>query len=249
MTSINSILTKLVELVAQTLDQELIGIYLYGSAVHGDFDEEFSDIDLLIVTKCSVDALDFNALTKLHDKFDTFYPKWSDRIDLAYLSLGSLKSFQSKDYVALTISGAQKLSKSYSKPHWLIDWYKVLHQSKVLYGPSPDRVIPRITKKEFQITIKDYILGWKDQTKLKSDPVDLSFVVLAVCRSMYAYNTYVNVSKRQGAAWAEKEFPQFTELIRQSMLLSRRSSISGEQNLIDRNEVLRFVEYTCAKVR
>jgi len=249
MNTTDVVLNSLVELVKLKLNQELVGIYLYGSLVHGDFDEKLSDVDLLVVTKCSVDELNHDELTKMHERFNNLFPEWSERIDLAYVSHESLESFKSKDYEALTIHGTQKLAKTSSKPHWLIDWYKVLNQSQVLFGPEPSAVLPDITKEEFRSTIREYILGWPDETKPKTDPADLAYVVLAICRSMYAYTTFENVSKRKGAEWAQNEFPQFTELIKEALTLSRMPKINVEQELIDPHEVLRFVEHVCSKVR
>ncbi len=249
MNTANAILNNLVERIKLELDQELIGIYLYGSMVHGDFDDRLSDIDLLIVTKHSIEGTNFDQLKDVHKQFNTDFPEWSNRIDLAYVSQESLKSFKSQAYIALTIHGEEELAKTNSEPHWLIDWYKVLHQSKVVYGPKPNDVIPDITKQEFRSAIKNYILGWPDETKPKTDPADLAYVVLALCRSMYAYAHCTNISKRQSAEWAENEFPQFAELIRNALILSRSQNITDKGNLIDRKEVLSFAEYICSRVR
>jgi predicted nucleotidyltransferase len=46
---IDQLLVKLLANLQQILDNKLIGLYLYGSLVTGDFDTNRSDIDLLAV--------------------------------------------------------------------------------------------------------------------------------------------------------------------------------------------------------
>jgi hypothetical protein len=110
-------------------------------------------------------------------------------------------------------------------------------------------MIPNITKQEFRDTIEQYILGWQNKAEHKTDLAELAFIVLTLCRSMYAYSSYVNVSKPIAAKWAINEYPQFAELIKNAVLLSRSTSPKDTQKLLDRNEVLRFVNYICTEVQ
>src|SRR4051812_45976805 len=56
--NINTLLTELVSEMEKVLGEKLVGLYLYGSLVTGDFDDDISDIDLLAVTSAHIDAND-----------------------------------------------------------------------------------------------------------------------------------------------------------------------------------------------
>src|ERR1035437_7278621 len=59
-------IAPLVSDIRAVLGNELVGLYLYGSAVSGDFDEDVSDIDLVAVTRPDVSAIEIAALERMH---------------------------------------------------------------------------------------------------------------------------------------------------------------------------------------
>src|SRR2546430_15367777 len=93
---INELLNILLSQIQAILGKKLVGFYLYGSLVWGDFDYLISDIDLLAATTSDVDNEEFHALNKMHDDFATKYKKWDDRIEVQYLSLYGLKTFKTQ---------------------------------------------------------------------------------------------------------------------------------------------------------
>src|SRR5215203_5594108 len=74
--------------------QKLVGLYLYGSLVAGDFDYGISDIDLLAATETAVDGNELETLRKMHTELVKDRPAWDNRIETAYLSLEALKTFK-----------------------------------------------------------------------------------------------------------------------------------------------------------
>jgi predicted nucleotidyltransferase len=83
---INSVLDDLLSRIQSILGKKLIGFYLYGSLVSGDFDTGSSDIDLLAATSSDIDEEDFDTLQKMHGDFANEHEEWDDRIEVAYLS-------------------------------------------------------------------------------------------------------------------------------------------------------------------
>ncbi len=59
---INELLETLLSQIQAILGEKLVGFYLYGSLVRGDFDYEISDIDLLAATATNVDKNEFHVL-------------------------------------------------------------------------------------------------------------------------------------------------------------------------------------------
>ena len=59
---VNRLLNTLLTRMQSILHDKLVGLYLYGSLVTGDFDHDISDIDLLTVTSVDIDELEFEAI-------------------------------------------------------------------------------------------------------------------------------------------------------------------------------------------
>src|SRR6476659_2216228 len=91
---INNLLDDLLTRMRAVLGEKLVGLYLYGSLVWGDFDYDISDIDLLAVTATPIEAEEFSRLEKMHNDFVAKYKTWQDRLEIAYLSLKGLATFR-----------------------------------------------------------------------------------------------------------------------------------------------------------
>jgi len=81
---INQLLSLLLSEMQRILGDRLIGLYLYGSLVWGDFDCDTSDIDLLAATASDIDEKEFSALKQIHDDFALQYKAWNNRIEVQY---------------------------------------------------------------------------------------------------------------------------------------------------------------------
>ncbi|MEC0243253.1 nucleotidyltransferase domain-containing protein [Paenibacillus dokdonensis] len=60
--TINALLHSLLAQIQDVFGDKLVGVYLYGSLVWGDFDYEISDIDLLAVLSSDVNEDELSAL-------------------------------------------------------------------------------------------------------------------------------------------------------------------------------------------
>ena len=86
---INSLLGELLARMQLALGPRLVGLYLYGSLVWGDFDRGCSDIDLLAATASLIDEAEFAQLKLMHDEVSGQYKDWEGRIEIAYVSLNT----------------------------------------------------------------------------------------------------------------------------------------------------------------
>ena len=89
---IDALLDELLSGIRVALGDRLVGLYLSGSLVIGDFDARISDIDLLAATSVDVDEADLDSLRQMHDGFAAHHPEWYDRIEVAYLSTTALQA-------------------------------------------------------------------------------------------------------------------------------------------------------------
>src|SRR5262245_614060 len=90
---ITEMMSTLLSQVQAVLGQKLIGVYLFGSLVWGDFDDDVSDIDLLVATASDIDEEEFSALHRMQQQFVGAHKRWDDRIEIAYLSVVALQTF------------------------------------------------------------------------------------------------------------------------------------------------------------
>jgi predicted nucleotidyltransferase len=146
---INILLDILLSRIQSILGKKLVGLYLYGSLVMGDFDHESSDIDLLAVISSDIDDEEFSRLDKMQTDFINKYKEWDDRIEIAYLSENALKTFKTQRSQIAIISPGEPFHVKDAGIDWLMNWYIVREKGVTLFGPPATSIIPSISKEEF----------------------------------------------------------------------------------------------------
>lgn len=213
---VNQLLNILLTQIQSILHDKLVGLYLYGSLVSGDFDHDISDIDVLAATTEPVDEPEFEALKTMHDDIAREYKKWNDRIEVQYVSRAGLKTCKTEKSTIVTISPGEPIHSIEAGKDWLLNWYVVQEKGIVLFGPKQSSLIPKITKEECVTAVKKDALLWRDRIKkytTQSPRGPLAYVVFTLCRELYGYKHGEQVSKQQAASWAAKEFPEWQPLI------------------------------------
>jgi hypothetical protein len=207
---INEILMRM----RRTLGERLTGLYLYGSLVAGDFDYKISDIDLLAATGTLINTKEFEALEKMYANLASKFPAWDNRIETAYVPLNALKTFKSKRSSIANISPGEPLHFLDAGRDWLLNWYFVRETGVALFGAPSREIIPEISKAEF-------IEAVREQARERAENINESrfsrsyqaYLIMTLCRALYAVRHGEQASKRRAAAWAQKEFPEYADLI------------------------------------
>jgi predicted nucleotidyltransferase len=75
-TEIKALLGRLTDEIRQSSNGSLVGLYVYGSLVTGDFDKDRSDIDLLVVIDSYLDGETFDRLDMMHARIVEDHPAW-----------------------------------------------------------------------------------------------------------------------------------------------------------------------------
>lgn len=151
---INNLLDDLLAQMQAVLGQKLVGVYLYGSLVWGDFDRESSDIDLVVATASDIDAQEFSNLDAMQHGFVDTYRYWNGRIEIAYVSIATLQTFKSHTSQIAVISPGESFHFKETDPGWLMNWYMVQEQGRTLFGPASTTLIDLISQQEFVQTVK-----------------------------------------------------------------------------------------------
>ncbi|MCY3978343.1 MAG: nucleotidyltransferase domain-containing protein [Chloroflexi bacterium] len=121
--NVGAILDQLTAGLRSILRQRLVGVYLYGSLITGDFDPGISDIDLVVVIAEELDEASFKALHQLHQQVVERYPDWDDRLELAYISRLALRAFRRQHSTIGIISPGEPFHLLRAGEDWLSSWF------------------------------------------------------------------------------------------------------------------------------
>jgi predicted nucleotidyltransferase len=245
---VNRLLDQLLMELQQILSADLMGLYLYGSLVTGDFDAECSDIDLLAVTAAPLTETQFAALQHMQAGLIGLYPAWDDRLEIAYVSQTALKTFRTQSSLIAIVSPGEPFHWREADQDWLVNWYIVREQGLTLYGPGPDTLIDPINRTEFVEIIKKHIISWPAWLGDSHELPFLAYAILTVCRGLYACETGQQTSKVRAAQWAQARYPAWAALIQQALVWRQ----NGPDDQTDRGAVLaatrRFIDFAVEQI-
>ena len=249
---VNNLINNIKDKIISSLEDNFIGIYLYGSATAGDFDPNLSDIDLITIIKSDLSKEEFNTLKKMHTQLVTENLDWRDRIEVIYLTLDGLKNFKNKRTEVAKISPGEPFHLKEIGDEYLINWYVARQNSIALFGPDPKNIFPEISVEEYKEAIKAQTLLWKDslcEYTLKSTRGSLAYAILTLCRALYSKEFGVQTSKIKSAEWTIKKFPQWKELISEAIEW-RKVQWQTNQKKIDNKlpQALEFLKFTVSRI-
>jgi hypothetical protein len=216
---INAFLERLLGEMQVLLGEKLVGLYLFGSLVMGDYDDSVSDIDLLAAMTDDLDGATFAALKAMQDGLIGRFPQWQDRLEIAYLSVRALRTFKTESSPIGIISPGEPFHIIEAGKDWLMNWYIVQEKGVALFGPPPAMLIEPISQDEYIEAVKAHMATWSDDKVINwmDTRPSQAYVILTVCRALYTVRYGKQPSKIQAAAWAEKELPEWAGLIRNAV--------------------------------
>jgi hypothetical protein len=238
---INDLLAFLLSQMRKILGEKLVGLYLYGSLVTGDFDDEISDIDLLAATSGDIDEPQFDELQKMQDDTVRHHPKWEGRVEIAYLSLQALKTFRTHTSKMAVISPGEPFHFKEAGRDWLMNWYMVREKGITLFGPPPEAIIESISRAEFVQAVKEHAVAWRNWIDDAHSRPFQAYAILTLCRALYTCKNGEQVSKIKAALWAEKQLPEWSSLIRNAVLWRRAWRAEDVDHAATMPETQRFV--------
>ena len=246
-TEIKSLLGRLTDEIRRSLNGSLVGLYLYGSLVTGDFEKESSDVDLLAVVNSDIEGETFDRLDRMHERFVDNHPEWEDRIEVAYLSAPALWKFKTESNSMAVVSPGEPFHMKPAGREWLMNWYTVRETGLTLCGPPPHTLIPEISKVEFVEAAREHAKYWQEWVNDMRTPGSQAYAVLTMCRALYTSTHGEQVSKKRAAVWAKAHLPQWSALIERSW--SRRSDRRDENTEEEEfHETVRFVHDVAGRV-
>lgn len=228
---VNKTLDTLLLNIKSVLGGKLVGLYLHGSLVIGDFDPGISDIDLAAALSSEVSDQELEELRKMHEDFIEAHREWYDRIEICYITVDALKKVRSQNSMVVNLSPGEPIHRKEAIKEWLMDWYLIREKGKTLFGPSPKTIIEPISKEEFIQSAKDHARSWDKWVQGGRNPYAQSYAIFALCRAFYVVRNGDQVSKLKAATWAQKELPEWSDVIQNAITWRGGEKYSPADNL------------------
>jgi hypothetical protein len=241
--AVNTLLRRLAAEIQLIL--EPTGLYLYGSLTTGDFDPKNSDVDLMVAAASEVSNQQFGRLQQMHNNVVRDNPEWFDRIEVAYVSLETLRTpWSSRDRIAI-ISPGEPFDFKEAGKQWLVNWYTVRQTGLTLFGSAPETIIAPISQAEFVKLIREHADKWGDwvHQEWARKRKGQAYAILSMCRALYTHRHGEQVSKRQAALWAQKQLPKWVDLISRAVIWREAEEIESIDHATTYLETLRFVNF------
>jgi streptomycin 3"-adenylyltransferase len=209
---LDRILPALVDDLQASLGPDLVGAYLYGSAVSGGFDPDLSDLDLVVVTSPSTDDIDLERFEGVVSRLAAREPGWAERLDLTFVGRGTLASFRGGGPL-VEISHDEPLRRLQTADDWLETWFLVREADTALVGPSPKSLIPPIAFAEFiggaALDVDRLVEKVLDDARDGS----VAYRALTLCRVLRSLHSGAICSKDEAAKWVSERFPEWRSVI------------------------------------
>lgn len=245
---VDALLQQLCAGIHAILGDRLVGIYLYGSLVTGDFDPTVSDVDLVAVVTSELTAAEFAQLDRLHTAAAVAQPAWHDRIEIAYLSTAALRTFRTVTSPIAVISPGEPFHIKDAGADWLINWWVVRGQGVARYGPPPAAVIDPIGDEEFLAAVRTQIAEWQEWVYHMPRRKSQAYTILTMCRALYACAEGRQVSKQQAAAWAMVQYPTWTPLIQNALAWRVAEEVEEVDHAATFPDTVAFVRFTYREI-
>lgn len=244
MDTLTLITEKLVKYSKDILKDNLIGVYLHGSAAMGCFNEKTSDIDMLIVIDKDMSDAEKRQYMDMVVGLNIFAPEKGIELSIVkksvckpfvyptpfelHFSIAHLEWYKNnpQDYI-LKMNGTDKDLAA----HIMIIYYRGL----CLYGEEIRSIFEDVGREAYFDSI------WNDVKQAEEDIMDAPvYVTLNLCRVLAYKQEDLILSKQEGGEWGLKNVPEkYIRLIQKA--LDEYGSVSGMN--FEEKEAKEYVKY------
>jgi Aminoglycoside adenylyltransferase, C-terminal domain len=196
----------------RALGDELVGIYLTGSAVISHVDPASSDLDLFVVTRRRLTEPQIGRLDALHRRLAREVP-WGDRLDVEYGGLDQLRPTGIEGETVFVVPGGElERGTSVSAAD---DVFGVREYGLPLVGPPPREVFPAVSRETYVESRRDYLRDLLRRGEQRPDASDREFALwsLEIARCLFGLESGALCSKPQAAEWLAGREPSLREAL------------------------------------
>lgn len=251
MTGPQSVLSALASELAGALRADLLGLYVHGSWVTGDFAPSRSDLDLLAVLAREPDELLLMDLGNIHARVEMVHPEWRGRVEVEYVALDAVAAFASSmadagEHAIARISPGEALHLLPATSHRVLTWSAVRDSGRSMVGPPAHALLPAIDPGTVRAAAREHVRDWPTWVTQMRGPGGQAYAVLTLCRALHLFSEDSQVSKRQAASYAVAAIPHWSELVTWARNWWYAGGSADEASRLD--EVTAFVQEVSARI-
>jgi len=215
--SIRHFLDDYIASTTSVLNEKVVGIYLFGSVTYDAFDINRSDLDLQVIVRHPLSSIEINQLAEMHLELDVNHPHWEKRVEASYTPITFLSEInppaQPRPYF-----GESKLWPEATYGHeWIINLYLLQKHGQTLWGQPISELLNPIdfqeVKRANQQDLRNEWLPKQTDSDWLANHHYQSYLVLNLCRILYAEKQSDLGSKKVAATWVKKNYPIWAELV------------------------------------
>jgi hypothetical protein len=245
---VQSMLDLLLARIQGVLGAKLSGLYVVGSLVTGDFDFRSSDIDLIAVLAKDPTDPEVQALGEMHAEIAQQQPFWVDRIEILYVTQARLQGDMPDYTFPITSPGEPFHIRDVHHEHWYTNWHSLREISVPLYGADPKTFVAPVPLAELVRVVRELSRMTRDWIAPTDALGSQSYAILTLCRALRLIRTGDSVSKKQAAAWAAAQFPQWADLLERA-LVWRAAGVNQMLGHVEQfPETKRFIDFMIAQI-
>lgn len=215
--NINRLLRIITKDVHKILGDKLLSFYLTGSLTYDDFKPGRSDIDLFAVVSEPITQKEKVALEQMHIRIEEENREWYQRIESQYVPISFFRHTLPPKTPRPYYGEGKFYPEALYGNEWLINNYLLYKYGVTLYGKdSKDLLNPIDIEGVRMACIRDLHEEWEPKVNdpdYLNNPHYQSYVVLNICRILYAVRNSELASKTRSAEWVSGKFEQWRELI------------------------------------
>src|SRR5947209_7975495 len=159
---VNEVLRHMLAETAAILGGQLQGMYLSGSLALGDFDARRSDIDLVVATRTGIARGQFQALRRMHTRFNAGSSPWATEVEAAYWPLRALRRHDPAHarHPHIQRGAEEVLRLDDFGPDWVIQRHLLREHGIVLAGPDPRDLIDAVSRDDMRRAMVALMRDW-----------------------------------------------------------------------------------------
>jgi predicted nucleotidyltransferase len=245
---VNEILDLLLTNIQLILQDQFVGMYLFGSLANGDFDQH-SDIDVLIVTDGKISDETFSSLQSMHMDLAKVDSPWDVQQEVSYIPKDALRRFDPSNnlHPHLDRGNDEILHWMNHESDWIIQRYILRERGVVITGPNLKSLIDPISRDELRRAVVDVLPLWTYPILEDPHRIDArgyqSYCVLSLCRMLYTLQEKAILSKPEAAQWGLRTLDaRWKPLIERAIIGRQNANLRAElEDIYETLEMMRFV--------
>ncbi|MFK7800246.1 MAG: nucleotidyltransferase domain-containing protein [Anaerolineae bacterium] len=252
---LNELLNDFTAAHQEILGDNLIGVYLQGSAAVGDMDV-YSDVDFIVVIDHPLNEHELADLQQITTRFFDRRNEnhWAEHLEGSYFPIDVLQAIDQPEVkLIFNDNGSPELNWDTHCNTLVVRWC-LREYGIALVGPAADTLLDPIPADLLKDEIREVMVDWGEGILARGHDMNCfyqQFVPASYCRMLHTLATGRVYSKPDGIAWARENLePGWADLFDQitaerddgSVLAHKRAEPADAQRTLD------FIEYACSQI-